>query len=193
MATIFYGVTSPELNLDVKMSLSDADSQRIMTYLVAGSPYGTVTENVQYKVYDESWVPEPGQTEADRPLIPDPDWVPEAPLTPDAAWVPEEGQTEADRPMIPDPSWPSEAPLIPDAAWEPTPGQTEDDRPFYWAQHWVTRQATPEEAAKAYATAVMNSLLADTLSWEKAQAGADAANNVPPITPINPPATVPPV
>ena len=168
MAIIFYGVTSPDLNLDVKMELSDADSQRIMTYLVAGSPYGTVTENVQYKVYDESWTPEPGQTEADRPMIPDPDWVPE------------EGQTEAGRP------------LIPDASWVPAPGQTEDDRPFYWAQRWETRQATPEEAAKAYATAVMNSLLADTLNWEKVQAGTDAANNVPPITPVEPPHGAPP-
>ena len=50
MANIYYGVTSPSLNLDVQMELSDADSQRIMTYLVAGSPYGTVTENVQSQV-----------------------------------------------------------------------------------------------------------------------------------------------
>ena len=107
MANIYYGVTSPSLNLDVQMELSDADSQRIMTYLVAGSPYGTVTENV---------------------------------VSPD-------GETQA----------------------------------------WVTRQATPEEAAKAYATAVLNSLLADTLAWEKVQAGTEAANNVPPITPIVPP------
>ena len=125
MAIIFYGVTSPDLNLDVKMELSDADSQRIMTYLVAGSPYGTVTENVQ------SQVPYP-------------------------AWSPDQ----------PDPLDPPE---------------------YIDVQAWVTRQATPEEAAKAYATAVMNSLLADTLAWEKVQAGTEAANNVPPITPIVPP------
>lgn len=185
MAIIFYGVTSPDLNLDVQMSLSDADSQRIMTYLVAGSPYGTVTENVQYKVYDESWIPEAGQTEADRPLIPDPAWTPEAPLIPDPNWVASEEQPEA--PLIPDPNWPSAAPLVPDESWEPIPGQTEDDRPYYWAQKWETRQATPEEAAKAYATAVMNSLLSDTLTWEKVQAGMSAADNVPPITPVEPP------
>ena len=125
MAIIFYGVTSPDLNLDVKMELSDADSQRIMTYLVAGSPYGTVTENVQSQV-------------------------------PNPAWSPDQ----------PDPLDPPE---------------------YIDVQSWVTRQATPEEAAKAYATAVMNSLLADTLNWEKVQAGTSAANNVPPITPVVPP------
>ena len=125
MAIIFYGVTSPDLNLDVKMELSDADSQRIMTYLVAGSPYGTVTENVQSQV-------------------------------PNPAWSPDQ----------PDPLDPPE---------------------YIDVQSWVTRQATPEEAAKAYATAVMNSLLADTLNWEKVQAGTNAANNVPPITPVEPP------
>lgn len=125
MAIIFYGVTSPDLNLDVKMELSDADSQRIMTYLVAGSPYGTVTENVQSQV-------------------------------PNPAWSPDQ----------PDPLDPPE---------------------YINVQSWVTRQATPEEAAKAYATAVMNSLLADTLNWEKVQAGTSAANNVPPITPVEPP------
>ena len=125
MANIYYGVTSPSLNLDVQMELSDADSQRIMTYLVAGSPYGTVTENVQSQV-------------------------------PNPAWSPDQ----------PDPLDPPE---------------------YIDVQAWVTRQATPEEAAKAYATAVMNSLLADTVAWEKVQAGTEAANNVPPITPIVPP------
>lgn len=125
MANIYYGVTSPSLNLDVQMELSDADSQRIMTYLVAGSPYGTVTENVQSQV-------------------------------PNPAWSPDQ----------PDPLDPPE---------------------YIDVQAWVTRQATPEEAAKAYATAVLNSLLADTLNWEKVQAGTDAANNVPPITPVEPP------
>ena len=125
MANIYYGVTSPSLNLDVQMELSDADSQRIMTYLVAGSPYGTVTENVQSQV-------------------------------PNPAWSPDQ----------PDPLDPPE---------------------YIDVQAWVTRQATPEEAAKAYATAVLNSLLADTLNWEKVQAGTEAANNVPPITPSVPP------
>ena len=96
-----------------------------MTYLVAGSPYGTVTENVQSQV-------------------------------PNPAWSPDQ----------PDPLDPPE---------------------YIDVQSWVTRQATPEEAAKAYATAVMNSLLADTLNWEKVQAGTSAANNVPPITPVEPP------
>ena len=100
MANIYYGVTSPSLNLDVQMELSDADSQRIMTYLVAGSPYGTVTENVQSQV-------------------------------PNPAWSPDQ----------PDPLDPPE---------------------YIDVQAWVTRQATPEEAAKAYATAVLNSRMKST-------------------------------
>lgn len=125
MATVYYGVNSPSLTLDVTMELSDADSQRIMTYLVAGSPYGTVTENVQSQVPNPAW-------SADQP----------------------------------DPNDPPE---------------------FIDVQQWVTRQATPEEAAKAYATAVLNSLLSQTVSWEQSVASSDAAANVPPIVPVVPP------
>ena len=130
MALVNYGVVSPSLTLTVQMELSDADSERIVAYLMQATPYGSVTENVISDV-------------------------------PNPAWSPDQ----------PDPLDPPE---------------------YIDVQEWVTRQATPEEAAKAYATAVLNSLLADTLNWEKVQAGTDAANNVPPITPVVPPHGAPP-
>ena len=125
MATVTYSVTSPSLSTAVQMELSDTDSERMIAWLMAATPYGSVTENVIRDV-------------------------------PNPAWSPDQ----------PDPLDPPE---------------------YIDVQSWVTRQATPEEAAKAYATAVMNSLLADTLNWEKVQAGTNAANNVPPITPVEPP------
>jgi hypothetical protein len=38
----------------------------------------------------------------------------------------------------------------------------------------------------------MNSILQQAYQWDQSQAAAEAAANVPPITPINPPAPVPP-
>ena len=38
MAYVNYGVVSPDLTLDVRMELSDEDSQRIVTYLMAATP-----------------------------------------------------------------------------------------------------------------------------------------------------------
>jgi len=61
------------------------------------------------------------------------------------------------------------------------------------SQSWVTRPATPEEAVTAYAESVMNSILQQAYQWDQQQAAAEAAANVPPITPIQPPAPVPPV
>jgi hypothetical protein len=58
-------------------------------------------------------------------------------------------------------------------------------------QAWVTRPATPEEAVTAYAESVMNSILQQAFNWDQQIAAADAAANVPPITPIKPPAPVP--
>jgi len=110
MALVNYGVVSPSLTLTVQMELSDADSERIVAYLMAATPYGTVTENVV------------------------------------------DGDT----------------------------------------QSWVTRPATPEEAVTAYAESVMNSVLQQAYQWDQSQAAAEAAANVPPITPIQPPAPVPP-
>lgn len=70
---------------------------------------------------------------------------------------------------------------IPDPSWSPGENETEADRPTYQQQAWVTRQATPEEAAQNYARATLNSLLSSTVAWEQAQAAAAAAANVPPI------------
>ena len=131
MALVNYGVVSPSLTLTVQMELSDADSERIVAYLMAATPYGSVTENV---ISD----------------IPNPAWSPDQP----------------------DPLDPPE---------------------FIQQQAWVTRAATPEEAVTAYAEAVMNSILQQAYQWDQSQAAAEAAANVPPITPINPPAPIPPV
>ena len=131
MAIVNYGVVSPSLTLTVQMELSDADSERIVAYLMAATPYGTVTENV---ITD----------------IPNPAWSPDQP----------------------DPLDPPE---------------------FIQQQSWVTRPATPEEAVTAYAESVMNSILQQAYGWDQSQAAAEAAANVPPITPIQPPAPVPPV
>jgi hypothetical protein len=130
MAIVNYGVVSPSLTLTVQMELSDADSERIVAYLMAATSFGTVTENV---ITD----------------IPNPAW-------------------SADQP---DPLDPPE---------------------FIQVQAWVSRPATPEEAVTAYAEGVMNSILQQAYQWDQQQAAAEAAANVPPITPIQPPAPVPP-
>ena len=130
MALVNYGVVSPSLTLTVQMELSDADSERIVAYLMQATPYGSVTENV---ISD----------------IPNPAWSPDQP----------------------DPLDPPE---------------------FIQQQAWVTRPATPEEAVVAYAESVMNDILQQAYQWDQAQAAQDAASHVPPITPIKPPAPVPP-
>jgi hypothetical protein len=70
---------------------------------------------------------------------------------------------------------------VPDASWSPGEGQTEADRPTLETQSWVTRPASPEEAAQNYARATLNALLASTVAWEKSEAASAAANTVPPI------------
>ena len=81
MATLFFGVTGPTLDLRENLQIADTDAPRIMAYLMA-SPYGTVTENVQSQQPDASWSPGEGQTEADRPSIPVQSWV-SRPATPE--------------------------------------------------------------------------------------------------------------
>ena len=130
MAIVNYGVVSPSLTLTVQMELSDADSERIVAYLMAATSFGTVTENV-----------------------------------------------------ITD---------IPNPAWSPDQEDPNDPPEFIQQQAWVTRPATPEEAVTAYAESVMNSILQQAYQWDQQQAAAEAAANVPPITPIQPPAPVPP-
>ena len=130
MAFVNYGVVSPTLTLTVQMELSDADSARVVNYLMKATSFGTVTENVQ--------------SEAQNP-----------------AWSPDQ----------PDPNDPPE---------------------FIPVQEWVTRAATPQEAVIAYAESVMNDIVNQAYQWDKQQAGQDAADKVPPITPIQPPTPVPP-
>jgi hypothetical protein len=130
MALVNYGVVSPTLTLTVQMELSDADSERIVAYLMAATPFGSVTENVQKEV--------------------------------------------------------------PNPAWSPDQEDPNDPPEFILVQEWVTRPATPEEAVTAYAESVMNDILQQAYQWDQAKAAADAAAHVPPITPIKPPAPVPP-
>ena len=64
MAYVNYGVVSPDLTLDVRMELSDEDSQRVVTYLMSATPYGTVTENVVSPDGEsQSWVSRPATPE----------------------------------------------------------------------------------------------------------------------------------
>ena len=72
----------------------------------------------------------------------------------------------------------------PDAGWSPGEGETEADRPTIATQAWGTRPATAEEAAANYARAVLDSLLASTVAWEKAEAARIAAEGVAPIAPL---------
>ena len=130
MATVTYSVTSPSLSTAVQMELSDTDSERVIQWLMAATPYGSVTENVQ------STIPNP-------------------------AWSPDQ----------PDPNDPPE---------------------FIQVQEWVTRPATPEEALISYAQSLMNTSLQQAYQWDQQRAASDAANNVPPITPVVPPTPVPP-
>jgi hypothetical protein len=58
MSYVNYGVVSPDLTLDVRMELSDADSQRIVTYLIAATPYGTVNENVVQDIPNPAYSPD---------------------------------------------------------------------------------------------------------------------------------------
>ena len=74
MATLFFGVSGPTLDLQEDLQIADSDAPRIMGYLMASS-YGTVTENIQSEIPDASWSPSEEQTEVDRPLIPVQSWV----------------------------------------------------------------------------------------------------------------------
>ena len=130
MATVTYSVTSPSLSTAVQMELSDTDSERMIAWLMAATPYGSVTENV---IRD-----------------------------------------------------------VPNPAWSPDQPDPNDPPKFIQEQSWVTRPATPEEALVAYAQSLMNTSLQQAYQWDQQQAAAEAAGNVPPITPVVPPTPVPP-
>lgn len=75
MAIVNYGVVSPDLTLTVQMELSDADSARIVAYLMAATPYGTVTENVQKEVPNPAWSPDQPDPNDPPPTILVQEWV----------------------------------------------------------------------------------------------------------------------
>ena len=75
MALVHYGVTSPELTLDVQMELSDADSARVVEYLIAATPYGTVNENVQSQTPNPAWSPDQEDPENPPEFIETQAWV----------------------------------------------------------------------------------------------------------------------
>jgi hypothetical protein len=77
---------------------------------------------------------------------------------------------------------------VPNPAWSPDQPDPLDPPEYITVQEWVTRPATPTEAVTAYAESVMNGILQQAFTWDQARAAADAAANVPPITPIKPPA-----
>jgi hypothetical protein len=58
MAIVNYSLKSTALNVAVEMELSDTDSERNLAYLMAATPYGTVTENVQKEVPNPAWSPD---------------------------------------------------------------------------------------------------------------------------------------
>ena len=43
-ATLSFGVSGPTMDFTTSVTVTEANAQRILGYLVAGSPYGTVTE-----------------------------------------------------------------------------------------------------------------------------------------------------
>ena len=81
----------------------------------------------------------------------------------------------------------------PNPAWSPDQPDPNDPPQFIPVQEWVTRAATPQEDVIAYAESVMIGIVNQAYQWDKQQAGQDAADKVPPITPIQPPMPVPPV
>jgi len=84
MALVHYGVTSPDLTLDVQMELSDADSARVVEYLIAATPYGTMTENVQSQTPNPAWSPDQEDPENPPEFIETQAWV-TRPATPEEA------------------------------------------------------------------------------------------------------------
>ncbi len=84
MAIVNYGVQSPSLSLDVRMELSDADSERVVAYLVAATPYGTVTENVQREEPNPAYSPDQPDPNDPPPTILVQEWV-SRPATPEEA------------------------------------------------------------------------------------------------------------
>ena len=84
MAFVHYGVQSPSLTLDVQMELAEADSERVVAYLMAATPYGSVTENVQSEVPNPAYSPDQPDPNDPPPTILVQQWV-TRPATPEEA------------------------------------------------------------------------------------------------------------
>jgi hypothetical protein len=84
MSIVTYGVVSPQLTLDVKMELSDTDSARIVQYLIGGTGFGSVNENVQSEVPNPAWSPDQKDPNDPPQFIQQQAWV-SRPATPEEA------------------------------------------------------------------------------------------------------------
>lgn len=75
---------------------------------------------------------------------------------------------------------------VPDPSWTPDTeaGETEENRPTMLVQEWVTRDATTEETARAFAQKILDDLLRQTVEYEKQLAVQEAMKSVTPIEPI---------
>jgi hypothetical protein len=84
MSLVDYSVTTPDLKLSVQMELSDADSARVVEYLLTATPYGTVTENVVQDVPNPAWSPDQEDPNDPPQYIQEQAWV-TRPATPEEA------------------------------------------------------------------------------------------------------------
>lgn len=84
MSLVDYSVTTPDLKLSVQMELSDADSARVVEYLMTATPYGTVTENVVQDVPNPAWSPDQEDPNDPPEFIQQQAWV-TRPATPEEA------------------------------------------------------------------------------------------------------------
>ena len=84
MSLVDYSVTTPDLKLSVQMELSDADSARVVEYLMTATPYGTVTENVVQDVPNPAWSPDQKDPNDPPEFIQQQAWV-TRPATPEEA------------------------------------------------------------------------------------------------------------
>jgi hypothetical protein len=86
MAIVNYSVTSPSLTTAVEMELSDADSERMIQWLMADTPYGTMTENVITDVPNPAWSPDQPDPLDPPEYIQQQSWV-SRPATPEEAVI----------------------------------------------------------------------------------------------------------
>ena len=84
MSLVDYSVTTPDLKLSVQMELSDADSARVVEYLMTATPFGTVTENVVQDVPNPAWSPDQPDPNDPPQYIQQQAWV-TRPATPEEA------------------------------------------------------------------------------------------------------------